>query len=308
MTTSMKIRGDAPSRTLISVGERWRPDAEAIPRFNGRPRAGPTRPEPGGHESTPPPGLPRAYGEEASLYDTRTAAYQAFRRTIVKALPVGRGDVVLDVGCGTGLCFGFLLEKVGPDGAVIGIDESPEMAAVARERVAHEGWHNVTVVESRLPDAQIPATADGALFCAVHDVMRSPKALRKVLENLRPGAWVTAGGGKWAPPWMVPLNMQVLALHAPYVRSFEGFSRPWSHLEHLLEDVFVHELAFGSGYVATGRVPCPTKRFAAVSTPRGHAEWGASTRPMRLEAAWSTDRHASSSTLANTSGALIHTP
>jgi hypothetical protein len=54
---------------------------------------------------------------------------------------------------------------------------------------------------------------------------------------------------------MVPLNLQVQALHAPYVRSFEGFHRPWSHLEHLIENVHVTELAYGSGYVATGRAP-----------------------------------------------------
>jgi len=44
-------------------------------------------------------------------------------------------------------------------------------------------------------------------------------------------------------------------LHAPYVRSFEGFSRPWNHLEQLVEDIRVDEVAFGGGYVATGRVP-----------------------------------------------------
>ena len=54
---------------------------------------------------------------------------------------------------------------------------------------------------------------------------------------------------------MVPLNLHTHALHAPYVRSFEGFQRPWSHLERLIEDVCVTELAYGTGYIATGRVP-----------------------------------------------------
>jgi hypothetical protein len=44
-------------------------------------------------------------------------------------------------------------------------------------------------------------------------------------------------------------------LHAPYLRSFEGFHRPWSHLERLIENVHVQELALGTGYVMTGRVP-----------------------------------------------------
>jgi SAM-dependent methyltransferase len=198
-------------------------------------------------------GLP-AYAVDAGAYDRRTAAFHDFRAAIVDALPLHRGQVVLDVGCGTGLSFASLLDKVGPRGRIVGIDASPEMLAVARERVAGEGWGNITFVQSPVMDAQIPVIADAAIFCAVHDILRSPEALRRVLDRLLPGAWVTAGGGKWAAPWMVALNWQVQALHRPYVRSFEGFERPWSHLERLIEDVHVRALALGSGYVMTGRV------------------------------------------------------
>ena len=78
------------------------------------------------------------------------------------------------------------------------------MAAVAREHIAEEGWRNVTVVQSRAEDAEIAVTADAAVFCAVHDILQSPDALRNVMSNLRPGAWVAAGGGKWAPPLWWP--------------------------------------------------------------------------------------------------------
>jgi demethylmenaquinone methyltransferase/2-methoxy-6-polyprenyl-1,4-benzoquinol methylase len=163
--------------------------------------------------------------------------------------------VVLDVGCGTGLCCGLLRDKVGPRGGVVGIEESPEMAAVAREHIVCEGWENVTILQTPAEDAEIGLTADAALFCAVHDILQSPDALRNVVTTLRPGAWVAAGGGKWAAPMMVALNSMVSALHAPYVRSFSGFDRPWQHLEQFVEDVQVREMAFGGGYVMTGRTP-----------------------------------------------------
>ena len=137
------------------------------------------------------------------------------------------------------------------------------MVAVARERIEHEGWHNVTVVQSSAEDAQIGSPADAALFCAVHDILQSPDALENVMTKLRPGARVAAGGGKWAAPWMLALNLPVMMFHAPYVRSFKGFHRPWNHLEPLLEDVHVRELALGSGYIMTGHAP-PRTRLAVL--------------------------------------------
>ena len=205
-----------------------------------------------------------AYREDARSYDQRTSAFHGYREAVVEALPVRRGQVVLDVGCGTGLCHSSLLDKVGPQGSVVGIEESPEMAAVARERIEQEGWSNVTVVQSSAEDAQIALVADAALFCAVHDILQSQQALRNVLSKLRPGARVAAGGGKWAAPWMVAVNVPVTMLHAPYVRSFEGFQRPWNHLEQLLEDVHVRELALGSGYILTGQAP-PRARSAVLA-------------------------------------------
>ena len=207
------------------------------------------------HSPTRQAGRQPAYYEHARSYNRDTAVFQPFRRAVVEALPLRRGQVVLDVGCGTGLCFGLLRERVGPRGTIVGIEESPEMAAMAREHIAREGWHNVTVLSSSAEDARLEVTADAALFCVVHDIMQSPSALWNVMVELRPGAWVAAGGGKWAAPAMVAVNSMVRMLHAPYVRNFSGFHRPWRYLEHLVEDARVREMAFGSGYVMTGHTP-----------------------------------------------------
>ena len=37
---------------------------------------------------------------------------------------------------------------------------------------------------------------------------------------------MAAGGGKWAAPWMVGVNLQARMMHAPYVRTFEGAVAP----------------------------------------------------------------------------------
>src|SRR5689334_7806494 len=82
----------------------------------------------------PGPADQTAYTRDASFYDSRTSAFATYRRNLVDALPLRRGDIVLDVGCGTGLCFERVRSRIGADGVIIGIDASREMLAVAAER------------------------------------------------------------------------------------------------------------------------------------------------------------------------------
>lgn len=194
-----------------------------------------------------------AYHRDAHSYDSRTARYNKYRRDAVDLLPAVPGDVVLDVGCGTGLCFGLLRDKIGSTGKVIGVDGSAPMVELAEERVSDHAWENVTVVEAPVGDARIPGTADAALFCATHDILQSRPALDNVFGHLRPGAWVAASGGKWAPRWKAGLNLCLRAVHEPFIASFDGFDRPWNLLSEFVEDLSVAEVASGGGYLALGR-------------------------------------------------------
>ena len=101
---------------------------------------------------------------------------------------------------------------------------------MAAARVADRGWDNVVLVQAPVEEAVLPAVADHALFCATHDVLQSEAALDNVLAHVRDGGTVAATGGKWGPPWAFALNAGVLALHAPFVRDFAGFDRPWGRL------------------------------------------------------------------------------
>jgi len=210
-----------------------------------------------------------AYTRDASAYDARTSAFDTYRRRLVDLLPLRRGDVVLDVGCGTGLLFERVRSRIGADGVIVGVDASREMLAMAAQRVADRGWSNVVLVQAPVEDALLPVVADHALFCATHDVLQSDAALDNVVSHVRDGGTVAATGGKWAPPWAIALNAGVLALHAPYVRDFTGFDRPWTHLEPRLDRLRVQETAMGAGYLASGTVPARAVplRSGPVRTP-----------------------------------------
>jgi ubiquinone/menaquinone biosynthesis C-methylase UbiE len=196
-----------------------------------------------------------AYGGHAGRYDQRTRTFQHWREQLVTRLPVGSGDTVLDVGCGTGLCMPGLQDKIGSTGRIIGIDASPDMLALAAQRVTESGWRNVHLINAPVAEAVIDGTADAALFCAVHDVMQSPEAIANVFAHLRPGAAVAAIGGKWPAPWLWSLRKWVADLHAPFITDFTGFDQPWHLLAGYVPDLQIRQLGGGTGYLALGHTP-----------------------------------------------------
>jgi demethylmenaquinone methyltransferase/2-methoxy-6-polyprenyl-1,4-benzoquinol methylase len=199
----------------------------------------------------------RRYRHLAPLYDVSSALAGAVRNRAVAALGAARGDVVLDVGCGTGLNFPAILDRIGSSGQLVGVERSPDMIARAAERVRRSGWRNVTLIETDVADLDVDVTADAALLCLVHDVMRSRQGLERVVARLCPAGRIVAAGAKWAPWWAAPLNAAVVALNQPYVESFAGFDRPWKRLEDLVPDLRVAPLweYGGAAYVATGQKP-----------------------------------------------------
>src|SRR6266568_98893 len=71
---------------------------------------------------------------------------QSLRQEAVEHLQLKNGDRVLDVGCGTGMSFPYLVNAVGDRGEVVGVEISPDIAAQARKRVEHHGWSNVHIL------------------------------------------------------------------------------------------------------------------------------------------------------------------
>jgi hypothetical protein len=112
-------------------------------------------------------------------------------------------------------------------------------------------------VVSEAATAPLPTQTDGALFFLAHDLVRSPAVLEHVINACRTGAHVVAFGPKTAPRWNWPLNVAVRRGTERYVTTFEGFDKPWSHLEGLLEDFTAQSLALGAVYISHGRVPAP---------------------------------------------------
>jgi len=198
------------------------------------------------------------YRRMASVYDRGGAGFDPLRRRAIELLQLRPGDIVIDVGCGTGLSFPMLLQGVGQEGRVIGIDQSPEMLAGARQKVQTHGWENVTLIEAPVEDADIPVQADAALFALSHDIIRTPEALRNVVRHLRPGGRVAVVGVKWAPWWALHIRIYQWYTCRRGMTTYEGLGRPWTHLQDLVPSLRVVGRVLlglrGEYYLARGAV------------------------------------------------------
>jgi SAM-dependent methyltransferase len=195
------------------------------------------------------------YRARAQQYDSELQPFEPLRQEAIERLHLKPGEIVLDVGCGTGLSFAPLLEQLGPQGHIVAIEQCPEMMARARERVAGQAGHPVTLVQAPVEEARWHGQADAALFHFTHDILRRPAALDNVLTHLKPGARVVATGLQWAAPWAWPVNLFVLGAAAYSVSSLDGLAQPWSNLATRLQDFEVHPTWMGSIFIATGTWP-----------------------------------------------------
>ena len=203
----------------------------------------------------PDPSVSRdTYRGRAERYDLELAPFEPLRTKAIAQLAPPSGATVLDIGCGTGLSFEPLLERIGPTGRIVGVDPSPDMLARARGRIACHGWSNVAVMEATAESAHLQGHADAALFHFTHDVLRNARALDHVLAHLKPGATVVASGLQWAPPWLLPTNAFVLGAALYSVTTLEGLEQPWTLLEKRLQDFQVHSFPWVGLYIAGGRV------------------------------------------------------
>jgi arsenite methyltransferase len=194
----------------------------------------------------------RRYRAKAAGYDASAERTMALRRRTIALLQLEPGDVVLDVGAGTGLSYALLRDAVGPQGRVLAFEQSPEMFALAQARVAREGWANVWHTQAPAETVQLPHPADAVLFNFTHDILRTPRAVANIMRQVRPGSRVAVAGIQFFPWWTGPLNLLPWLKNRPYNARPADLWHPWDILETYCTDFRRRRVLGGMGYLASG--------------------------------------------------------
>ncbi len=179
---------------------------------------------------------------------------RSIRSKAVSRLELKRGSRVLEVGCGTGRNLAPLLEAIGAEGHVYGVDLSEGMLAEAEALCTKAGWHNVELMRADAADYVLPELVDGAIFSLSYAVIpHHQAALRHAWNQLRPGSYLVIMDaklpsgilGKLLHPFVV-WTSKLTVLGNPDVR-------PWDELKELTDDVDYEESQFGTYYICRAR-------------------------------------------------------
>lgn len=186
---------------------------------------------------------------------------QPMSEQLIQSAGIVPGHYVLDAATGTGEPALAIAKFVGPQGRVVGVDISPEMLEVAKERANSQGLSNVTfqvIQDENLSEFQ-DATFDAVVCRLGLMLMPDPVlALRAFLRVLKPRgkASVTVPGAPEKTPFMA-LPMMAIAKHVPDFKppppGAPGFFAIPS-LQALRELFLKAEFSNFTGQVVEGRV------------------------------------------------------
>jgi ubiquinone/menaquinone biosynthesis C-methylase UbiE len=131
-----------------------------------------------------------ATGDEgAARLDLLDEVYGPSTRRACEERGLSEGMRVADIGCGTGHVSCWFGERVGPAGAVTGLDVSADQLAVGHERAARRGLGNVSFVEGSAYEPGLPVGTFDLAFCRflLCHLQRPADALAQMAALLRPG-------------------------------------------------------------------------------------------------------------------------
>lgn len=106
---------------------------------------------------------------------------------VIQALKLKPDAIVADIGSGTGYFSARFAHRV-PQGRVYGLDTEPDMVKYLADRAKREGLKNVSAVQAKPGNAQLPEKADVVILVDVyHHVENREQYFRQLQQSLKPG-------------------------------------------------------------------------------------------------------------------------
>jgi len=125
-----------------------------------------------------------------ALEDPERDKYQK-PHEVMTALDVKDGEIIADIGAGSGYFSLRLARHVGTTGHVYAVDVSPDMTRFLNERIAGAKLLNISTILAKPDDPLLPQPVDRFLIVDVwHHIDDQPGYLALMKKHLKPGGEV----------------------------------------------------------------------------------------------------------------------
>lgn len=205
--------------------------------------------------------LKSIYDRRADNYDVSANLYYLlgfreahYRRRAVEALDPRPGDIVVEIGCGTGLNFRYLRERIDEQGRIIGVDLSESMLREAGERIRKQGWEeNVTLVQADAAHYEFPGEMSRAISTfAITLIPEYDDIIRRVSKSLGANGRLVILDLKKPERWPEWLLQVAVTLTRPFGVTLDLAERqPWLAMEKHFSHVTYEDLYGGFAFLAT---------------------------------------------------------
>lgn len=198
-------------------------------------------------------------------YERRASTYEAtdqwiqwrvqLRRQLFDRIDFKPGDRVLDVACGTGSNFKYILPRIGKTGRLVGTDFSQAMLDEAQVHVDQNNWENVSLIQSDAAQFRVDEEFD-VVICTLGLVVIPgyEETMQRMWEHLKPGGVYGIADLCESQRWyMQPFNFVMNLTDATLITDTKR--RPWEWLAARAEGYEYHDLLLGYLYSAIGRKP-----------------------------------------------------
>jgi len=142
--------------------------------------------------------IEESYGKISKFYATAEGIFEkGLRKKGLEFLSIQEGEMVLEIGFGTGFTLCELAKSVGETGKAYGIDVTPEMVEITRKRLEKEGLiDRVEIYEGDARNMPLEDNVFDAVYMAstleLFDTPNIPKVLREIKRVLKPSGRLVA--------------------------------------------------------------------------------------------------------------------
>jgi len=196
------------------------------------------------------------WGRFPSLYSAQDAITflgraKTIRSRAVRKMGLKRGDKALEVACGSGRNFPYMIDAVGKDGFILGFDYSQEMLDAAKQLSKRNDWSNIKLVQGDAAQLKITENNfDGVVsVLGITAIPDWEKALERCHDVLHFGGKLVVCDARLFTGFLKFLNPLVKVIYSKFAAWDPSKNIP-KKMKEIFGNVEVENLNLGTFFIA----------------------------------------------------------